>query len=146
MRVARPTLRVASSQGYGLTVAERNAVELRAMVLAETWLREQGYKPKDTSASKSYDFEATRDGETLFVEVKGTMSDRADAIAMTHGEVALHREAKGRTALILVTGIGLDKASAEPAATAGELEALVGWDIDSWELTPKVYRVARARP
>ena len=143
LRAARPRSRVASSQGYGLTAAERRAVELRAMTLAEKWLRDQGYKPKDTSANRPYDFEATRDGQIMFVEVKGTTSESADAIAMTHGEVALHHEEKGRTALILVTGIRLDNNSSGPVAAAGKLEALVAWDIESWELKPTAFRVSR---
>lgn len=143
LRIARPTSRIARSQGFGLTAKERKAVEDRAMDLAETWLRSEGYAPKNTASTKPYDFEAVKGDETIFVEVKGTTSDTADAIAMTHGEVDIHRGEKGRTALIIVTGIRLDRAGTIPTAQGGELEALVGWDIDQWSLKPTAFRVSR---
>lgn len=145
MSVTRPTSKIVRSQGFGLTPAERKAVELRAMALAEQWLSDHGYEAKDTSANRPYDFEAKRGEETLFVEVKGTTSDAADAIAMTHGEVNLHREKKGQTALMVVTGIRLQKEASNPAATGGTLEAHIGWDIDTWYLQPTAFRVMRER-
>ena len=71
LEVTRPVSRIAKSQGFGLNAAERRAVELQAMKLAKDWLQRGGYASKDTSASKPYDFEASKDGEVLFVEVKG---------------------------------------------------------------------------
>lgn len=143
INIARPTNVSGRSQGFGLSPSERKAVELRAMRVAERWLRAEGYIPKDTSATKPYDFEAERDGEALFVEVKGTTSDAATAIAMTHGEVDLHRTKKGRTALMIVTGIRLQKNGGDSVASGGKLEALIGWDIDDWTLQPTVFRVSR---
>jgi hypothetical protein len=143
LRVARPSSRLARSQGFGLTAKERKAVEDRAMDLAEDWLRSQGYMPKNTASTKPYDFEAAKGDEVILVEVKGTTSDVADAIAMTHGEVDIHRREKGRTALIIVTGIRLEKQGTNPTAHGGELEALVGWDIDEWSLKPTAFRVSR---
>ena len=143
LEITRPTSTIAKSQGFGLTAKERKAVELHAMTIAEQWLRSQGYKPKDTSAKKPYDFEATKGDEILFVEVKGTTSDTADAIAMTHGEVDLHRSNRGQTALMIVTGIRLSKNEEEAVASGGDLEPLIGWDIDEWTLKPTTFRVAR---
>ena len=143
MRLNNPNSKVARSQGFGLSADERKAVELHAMALAEEWLRNNGYIPKDTSANKPYDFEAKRGDETLWVEVKGTTSDSADAIAMTHGEVDLHRNEKGRTALMIVSGIRLGKEAENMRAYGGTLETLIGWDIDAWELYPTSFRVAR---
>lgn len=145
IQIAQPAANVSRGQGYGLTPKERRAVELRAMALAEDWLRAQGYAPTNTSALRPYDFEASRGEEKIYVEVKGTTSERADAIAMTHGEVDLHRREKGRTALILVTDIRLTPDPAEPSATGGVLEALPGWDIDGWLLQPTAFRVSRGR-
>ncbi|SDY29669.1 protein of unknown function [Citreimonas salinaria] len=145
LNVTKPTSMIARGQGFGLTAKERKAVELRAMALAGQWLRDNGYNPKDTSATKPYDFEATSGDEKLYVEVKGTTSDVADAIAMTHGEVNLHRNKKGQTALMIVTGIRLQKEPSAPTATGGTLETHVGWDIDAWSLHPTAYRVERSR-
>lgn len=141
--VTKPASMIARSQGFGLTPNERKAVECRAMALAEQWLRGNGYLPKDTSANRPYDFEATRGDETLLVEVKGTTSDAADAIAMTHGEVELHRNKKGQTALMIVTGIRLQTGPNNPTATGGTLETHIGWDIDAWTLQPTAFRVMR---
>lgn len=144
LSITRPSSTIAKSQGFGLTAKERKAVELCAMNLAEEWLKGQGYKSKDTSSNKPYDFEARRGEDRIFVEVKGTTSDRADAVAMTHGEVALHRREKGNTALLIVTGIRLNRDANGPSASGGKLEALVGWDIDAWFLEPTAFRVSRA--
>jgi len=141
--LTRPASNARKGQGFGLNANERKAVELRAMDIAEDWLRSQGYKPINTAATKPYDFEAKKGGETLFVEVKGTTSDSADAIAMTHGEVALHRKEKGRTALMIVTGIRLRKDEKQPEASGGSLETLISWDIDEWLLEPTAFRVSR---
>lgn len=143
LTIARPLSHAKRGQGYGLTAGERKAVELQAMKIADRWLEDNGYETKDTSANSPYDFEATKDGDVLLVEVKGTTSDQADAIAMTHGEVAIHQENKGTTALMIVTGIRLDSAGDEPAAHSGALEVLIGWDIDEWLLKPTAYRVSR---
>ncbi len=143
LSITRPTSTIAKSQGFGLTAKERKAVELQAMAMAEDWLREHGYKPKDTSDKKPYDFEAKKGEDVIFVEVKGTTSDAAEAIAMTHGEVAFHRGKKGQTALIIVTNIRLEKDGTSPKASGGILEPLIGWNIDDWSLQPTAYRVAR---
>jgi len=141
--ITRPASKASKGQGYGLTAAERVAVELRAMDIAESWLRSEGYKPKNTAAKKPYDFEATKNDQILYVEVKGTTSDKADAIGMTHGEVALHQHEKGHTALMLVTGIRLDREQTPPRASGGILETLIGWDIDEWLIKPTAFRVSR---
>lgn len=143
LEITRPAANVRKGQGFGLNAKERKAVELRAMDMAEDWLRAQGYQAYNTAATKPYDFEAKKGDELIYVEVKGTTSDAADAIAMTHGEVALHRREKGRTALMIVTGIRLKRDDTQPLASGGILEALVGWDIDEWLLEPTSFRVSR---
>ena len=87
--------------------------------------------------------EAKIGDDRLYVEVKGTTSDVADAIVMTHGEVSLHQREKGRTALMIVSGIRLEKDPMRPEASGGVLEPIVGWDIDEWTLEPTVFRVSR---
>lgn len=141
--ITRPASNARTGQGFGLSANERKAVELRAMDIAEEWLLSEGYKPTNTAATKPYDFKASKGDVTLFVEVKGTTSDSAEAILMTHGEVALHREHKGQTALMIITGVRLRKVSEHPYAIGGTLEALIGWDIDEWVLKPTSFRVSR---
>lgn len=133
----------ARGQGFGLSAPERRAVELRAMKIAADWLIEHGYAIKDTSATKSYDFEARLDPDVLFVEVKGTTSESSEAIFMTSNEINLHRTMKGKTALLLVTSIKLHHESGGVSGIGGCLEVFLGWDIDEWELVPTAFRVGR---
>lgn len=138
-----PKRAAARRQGYGLSAPARRAVELRAMELAWQWLLDQGYDVEDRSASKPYDLEAVRGGEEIKVEVKGTTSDRADAILMTRNEVDLHRREKGRTCLIVVSSIELIEEDGEFVTDGGHVEVQMGWDIDEWLLEPTAFRVSR---
>lgn len=145
LEIARPASLPRKGQGFGLSAAERKAVELRAMDVADNWLREEGYLTKNTAATKPYDIFAKKRDEELFVEVKGTTSDIGDAIAMTHGEVALYRRERGRTALLIVKSIRLRKGLEHPIAVEGELESFVGWNIDDWLIEPTAFRVSRSK-
>lgn len=130
-------------QGYGLSAADRKRVELQAMHLTRDWLENEGYRVTDTSANYPYDFEASKDGLTLKVEVKGTTSDNPDAIFMTRNEVELHRAEKGSTALFIVSGIRLGTEGSEREALGGELQMFIPWNIDEWQLTSTAYRVEK---
>jgi len=141
--LSRPSRQLLKGQGIGLTAAERRAVELRAMSLARAWLEAEGYKVVDRSAKASFDFEATKGGEVLKVEVKGTTSPAFDAFFMTRNEVLLHQEEAGTTALVMVSGIRLETIDGEAKATGGNCEVSLPWDISEWSLAPMAYRVSR---
>lgn len=141
-RVLSPKKGRKGSQGYGLSSVEKRAVELRAMDLAKAWLHDQGYSAKDTSKNKPYDFLAEKGNTKLFVEVKGTTSSDPSAVLMTANEVELHQARKGETALAIVSSIKLQKGT-EPKASGGTLNMMVGWDIDTWSLSPTTYRVEK---
>jgi hypothetical protein len=132
-----------TGQGYWLTATERRAIERHAMRLAKEWLETNGYSVKDVSAKASFDFEASKHGQTIKVEVKGTTNDSGDALLMTRNEVDLHRSQKGQTALIVVSRIQLTDRSTEPIAHGGKVQDEVGWDIDAWDVTPIAYRLLR---
>lgn len=140
--IAKP-LRRSGRQGQGLSPAERKVVELRAMTLAVEYLSSQGYECKDTSATESYDVLATKAGTPIKVEVKGTTSDLCDSIMMTRNEVDLHRNEKGLTGLLIVSKIRLVRGEQGPAATGGEVEDLLDWDIDAWSAAPIAFQVTR---
>ena len=97
----------------------------------------------NTAATRPYDFSAAKDGTTMKVEVKGSTSNDRNAIAMTKNEVELHRAERRRTALFIVSGIRLLDRQGQRRAEGGLLEALVGWDIDDWEIVPTAYRLTR---
>lgn len=137
-----PSGKKGMSQGYGLNSIEKRAVEERAMLVTDQWLKENGYVTKDTSANQSYDIKATLKEKIIFVEVKGTTSQEPNAILMTANEVNLHREKRGQTALAIVSSIKLTKGEI-PTATGGILDIQVGWNIDDWKIQPTTYRLEK---
>lgn len=141
--IENPERGKAAGQGFGLSGPERRAIELRAMHLAREHLEGLGYTVEDHSAKAPYDFSATRAGETIKVEVKGTTASRADQIFMTRNEVALHHSESGKTALVTVTGIKLTFGPDGPSAIGGVAICEVGWDISEWELVPLAYALRR---
>ena len=62
---------------------------------------------------------------------------------MTRNEVRLHQTENGSTALIIVSGIRLVGPRNRRRADGGNLEALIRWDIDEWNLEETAYRVVR---
>jgi len=113
------------------------------MVLNPGSSSEREYVVENTSLTFPFDYRVQKDGRALKVEVKGTTSDFCDAIIMTHNEVKLHREEAGSTALIIVSGIRLERGADGPVAQGGELHADIGWDIGTWDLAPVAYRVSK---
>lgn len=141
--IAKP-LRRGRSQGRGLSGEERKVVELRAMKLAIESLNEAGYTCRDTSATESFDLVASQGGKELKIEVKGTTSDLCDSILMTRNEVDLHRREKGATGLVIVSRIRLVRDGGSVYAQGGDVEVLLGWDIDAWVSEPVAFQVRRA--
>jgi hypothetical protein len=141
--LSRPTGNRKKSQGIGLSAVERKVVELRAMELATTLLASLGYACEDVSSNESYDIRARKDTESIKVEVKGTTSDVCESILMTKNEVDLHRLEKGRTCLIVVSGIKLDRSGTCPSASGGQVELHMKWDIDQWVAQPVAFQITR---
>lgn len=141
---ATPARARSSGQGFGLSGAQRKAIELQAMEVARLWLDQAGYTTKDYSANSPFDFLASRDGRDYKVEVKGTTSAVMDAFVMTRNEVYLHISEQGDTILILVSGIGLKSSLEPPIAEGGKIEVFEAWDIREFEVEPIAYRVRRS--
>ena len=140
--LSRPSSNVLAKQGIGLTGPERRAVELRAMEVAREWLEGEGFSVLDKSANSSFDFQATRNGDVVKVEVKGTTSAACDDFIMTTNEIALHTSEVGKTALVLVSGIALHRGE-NCTASGGKCDPHMFWDIGDWKLEPMAYRVRR---
>lgn len=141
--IAHPLRRRSRGQGIGLSAPERKAVELHAMNLATDFLASKGFSCRDTSATESFDILAKRDGLELKVEVKGTTSDLCGSVLMTRNEVELHRREKGKTGLLIVSGIKLKRGSETPKASGGTVEDMLHWDIDAWALEAIAFQVYR---
>jgi len=141
--IVKPLRHRTRAQGIGLTASERRAVELRAMLLATQFLESEGFTCDDKSAAESFDILARRGGQALKIEVKGTTSDLCGSVLMTRNEVELHRREKGRTGLLIVSRIQLDRSGAIPSALGGVVEAMLRWDIDQWMLESIAFQVRR---
>jgi hypothetical protein len=128
-----------SGQGMRLSHADRAAIEAHSVALACDYLRKEGYTVRDVGAVESYDIDATRSGEHLYVEVKGTTS-HGEEIILTRKEVELIDTKHPDTMLILVSNIQLDRSGATPRAHDGILQATHPWRIEQGRLTPISYR------
>ena len=141
--IARPLKAPRRRQGYGLSPDERKAVELQAMLIATQYLEKQGFSCKDTSATESFDILAKRGEVSIKVEVKGTTSDLCDSVLMTKNEVELHQKEKGKTGLVIISKISLKRDKDGAEASGGDVEAMIGWDIDQWRTDPVAFQVSR---
>jgi hypothetical protein len=129
-------------RGYRLNAAERLAIEQHAVRLAREYLEEdeRGFTTTDVGAKESYDIDARKDGQRLFVEVKGTVSAGVEVI-LTKAEVELHKACYPNTALIVVHSITLQRGE-KPVASGGVLKVISPWSPDDADLTPITYRYA----
>ena len=125
-------------QGFGLTAAEKRAVELRAMTLARAHLEELGWYVRNTSTNHPYDFECLREDVKMIVEVKGTTS-RGESVVLTRNEVAAHRKHHPHNALIVVHSIVLRAGGGVPSAEGGFLVMQSPWTIEDGALRPIAY-------
>jgi hypothetical protein len=128
-----------SGQGMRLSHADRAAIEAQSVALACDYLRKAGYTVKDVGAVESYDLDATRPGEHLYVEVKGTTSS-GEEIILTKKEVELINSKYPDTMLIVVSNIQLDRSGTTPRTSGGTLQANHPWMIEQTRLTPISYR------
>lgn len=126
----------ASQQGFGLTTAERKAVEDRAMELAQWHFQATWPTVEDVSSKCSYDL-LCRNGEaSLRVEVKGTTTS-GKAVILTKNEVRTARDPG--YALFVVSGIQLVRGPIV-RATGGQCHVFDPWEIQSARLVPIQYR------
>ncbi|MEX5260522.1 DUF3578 domain-containing protein [Kocuria sp. CPCC 205263] len=129
-------------QGFGLTKPEQQAVERRAVEVATSHYVAQGWKVKDVGDRESYDLRCVREGQRLFVEVKGTTS-LGESVLLTKNEVALHRVEYPNNALVVVHSIVLAPRGESAVAHGGELEVTSPWHLEDADLTPIAYTYRR---
>ncbi|HEX8864945.1 MAG TPA: DUF3578 domain-containing protein, partial [Lentzea sp.] len=134
--------RARRGQGFRLSAEQRLAIERRAVAVATLYLTEEGYEVTDVGATESYDLDAWRGEQHLFVEVKGTTTTWADdsEIILTKNEVDLHLREYPNNMLVIVSGIVLDESVSPPSASGGELDVRRPWKIVPPNLTPLTYR------
>lgn len=116
-------------QGFGLSQAERRAVELRAMQVVRELYEGNGWDVIDKSQSQPFDLFATKGSSKRFIEVKGTTGEGL-SIILTHGEVSHVRSNGASSALVIVSGIVLEKSDGKLQAKGG----IVTTHEDPWTL------------
>lgn len=135
-RVANPRRKTGRSI---LTRAESVAIEDRAVELTREYLEQHyGYATEDVGKTESYDVHATKGGQVVKVEVKGTTGDGAK-IVLTRNEVALHRDEFPNNALAIVRYIDLDRSGDTPTANGGTIELIMPFALDLAGLDPIAY-------
>ncbi len=127
-------------QGFGLSHAERTAIELRAMRFARQLYEQDGWDVVDKSGSNPFDLLATRNDEIRYIEVKGTTGSGV-SIILTHGEVKHVRRHRRCSALVVVSGISLTESDGVWTGSGGDLTIHEDpWVIDSSALEATEYR------
>lgn len=137
-KIAKPN-KVANGQGYGLTAQQRQAVDRRAMRVAEDWLRLRFNNILDVHLREPCDFRIQDEEQSIVVEVKGTTGG-PDSILLTHNEVDLHRSNHPLNILLIIHGIDLDRV--QNVASGGTLIAFQPWLIEEDRLRPTAYQYA----
>ncbi|MFD8246927.1 MrcB family domain-containing protein [Nocardia sp. NPDC059691] len=132
------TRRRSKGQGFRLNRAEQTAIERHAVKLATEYFKGLKYKVKDTGSTESYDLEATRGDEKVYIEVKGTTSP-GEQIILTRKEVEHHNQ-HPNNALVVVHSILLDRTQQPPVAYGGTRVVTQPWKIDPAGLTVISYR------
>lgn len=143
-QITSPRKKSGRGQGRGLTHPERKAIELRAMSVCMEELLKRGFtKIKDMSADHSFDYSGHYDGIDWLIEVKGTTSVKGDSFLLSGPEFNLHKRELGRTILVIVYDIDLDKRADPPVATNGKVEIYMPWNLELWKFEPKGYTVTK---
>jgi len=128
-----------TGQGFGLTQPERRAVELRAMDVAKDHFSGTGYKVEDTSANAPYDLKIVKEGQTHYIEVKGTTGGLGD-IVLTKNEVEHHLKCHPNNGLFVVHGIQLHLQGSGPVGKGGTAFLQRPWQISEEHLQALAYR------
>jgi hypothetical protein len=127
-------------QGYGLSPAQRKAVEDRAMDVARKYYEEADWIVEDVHKTRSYDLICRRAGQELHVEVKGT-TGLGEKILLPKNEVAHAQQQYPNVALFVVYGIKLS-AQDQPAAAGGTVLLLYPWNINEGQLEALAFSYA----
>ncbi|WP_282297820.1 DUF3578 domain-containing protein [Stenotrophomonas sp. PS02289] len=133
------TGRARAGQGFGLSPAERRAVELRAMAAAIDYFAGQGYSVEDTSATKSYDLMVKLGPATLYIEVKGTTCSLGD-IVLTRNEVDHHLQQYPNNGLFVLSEVQLIRDSTQATAVGGVPFVSTPWQVEIDRLQPIAFR------
>lgn len=130
--------RKSSRQGFQSTPEIRRAIELKAMSIAIDYFQKQGWTVEDVSQRESYDLRCTRQGEEVYVEVKGTTS-KGFQILLTPNEVLHTQKNYPNTALFIVSHLQVNNSAEKLDVTGGEIKLVMPWLLKDSDLKPIAY-------
>jgi hypothetical protein len=67
-----------------------------------------------------------------------------NSFLLTAAELKLHKANLGKTILIIVSDIDLNRSSDEPRASGGRIETYVPWDVSKWNFEPISYQAKKS--
>ncbi len=120
-------------QGFQSDVEIRLMIEAHAMNICKRYYRKKGYPVKDVSANHPCDFIISKNGESRFIEVKGTQTT-GKTIILTKNEVALSKSQGDKMVLFLVHSIIMNKKSVKKGS--GVVTIINPWKVKKKRLTP----------
>lgn len=124
----QPKASESSTQGFGLTAAEKKVIELYAVKLAIEHLSMLGYtKIEDVGDQESFDLRAISPDNQICVEVKGSTGS-ANSVVLTKNEVDFQKKAYPLNGLFVVSNIELIREE-NVFAQGGKIEFLSPWLI-----------------
>lgn len=91
-------------QGFLVNAKRRKAIEDAAQDWLMQHYRDEDWEVKDTRYSGPYDAVATKDGQTIYLEAKGTQSS-GDAVFLTRGEIEHARRNDGDCVIGIWSGM-----------------------------------------
>jgi len=122
-----------SGQGRQLDAGLRSEIENLAQDRLTAHYRAQGWTVEDMRYGNSFDARATRDGDVLFLEAKGTTT-AGESVIVTPGEVRFARANPGRCIMGVLSDIDVD-AAGHVVASSGTLR-IIDWNPDAGHLEP----------
>ncbi|MFD4779719.1 protein NO VEIN domain-containing protein [Rhodococcus qingshengii] len=124
-------------QGFAVNAAQRKAIEDAAQDWLMQHYRDEGWKVRDTRYSGPYDAVATKNGQMLYLEAKGTQSS-GNAVFLTRGEVEHARRHPGDCVIGIWSGMRFTD-DGEVDQEEGET-LIMSFEPDTGTLTALQYR------
>lgn len=121
------------SQGFQSDSEIRRSIEKYAMHKCKEFYENNGYLLTDTSLNQPYDFQAIKNKEELFIEVKGTQGS-GEKIILTKNEVEMSKSHGAKMILFVVSEIILK--NKVPISNSGKTTIIQPWEINEKKLTP----------
>jgi len=126
-----PTGSVGDGQGRRLDAILRQQIEDFAQNRLTALYKEDDWDVEDLRYGNPFDAKATKNGEVIYLEAKGTTT-AGERVIVTRNEVAFAREHPGECVMGIVSGIRLDS-DGNVDQSSGELRLYV-WEADEDDL------------